>query len=437
MTTDSTDPGDPTDSGHPDDLGGLGPGIRIPARSLDMLINRLEVDPRWSVHALGDMLAATMAPATATALLGLLLEKFPERPEPEAVRRALWSMVIENRSHVFGELPTPEMTFGLTPLADATDVARWLGLTVGELEWFADRGHWLRSKKTALVHYRYVAIPKRDGVRVIEAPKPHLREIQRRILREILDRIPPHRAAQGFVAGRSTASFAWPHSDRNVVLRVDLRNCFPTITSARVRAVFAAVGYRRIARLLSEICTTATPPDVLRGLDFAHASLLRGRHLPQGAPTSPALANLVMRTMDCRIWGYARQNNLHYSRYGDDLAISGDVMDAGKVLWTVLRIIADEGFTVHPDKTKIMYSHQRQQLAGLVVNDRPRVGRVDYDNLRALLHNAIRTGAHAQNRDDHPRFREHVYGKIAWIAATSPGRRNTLLAMAERVDWDR
>ena len=437
MTTDSTDPGDSTDSVHPDDLGGLGPGIRIPARSLDLLINRLEVDPRWSVHALGDMLAATTAPATATALLGLLLEKFPERPEPEAVRRALWSMVIENRSHVFGELPTPEMTFGLTPLADATDVARWLGLTVGELEWFADRGLWLRSKKTALAHYRYVTIPKRDGVRVIEAPKPHLREIQRRILREILDRIPPHRAAQGFVAGRSTASFAWPHSDRNVVLRVDLRNCFPTITSARVRAVFAAVGYRRTSRLLSEICTTATPPDVLRGLDFAHASLLRARHLPQGAPTSPALANLVMRTMDRRIWGYARHNNLHYSRYGDDLAISGDVMDAGQVLWTVLRIIADEGFTVHPDKTKIMYSHQRQQLAGLVVNDRPRVGRVAYDNLRALLHNAIRTGAHAQNRDDHPRFREHVYGKIAWIAATSSSRRNTLLAMAERVDWDR
>ena len=66
-----------------------------------------------------------------------------------------------------------------------------------------------------------------------------------------------------------------------------------------------------------------------------------------------------MRTMDRRIWAYARHNNLHYSRYGDDLAISGDVMDAGKVLWTVLRIIADEGFTVHPDKTKIMYSHQR------------------------------------------------------------------------------
>ncbi|ETD30695.1 reverse transcriptase family protein [Williamsia sp. D3] len=303
-----------TDSAHPDDLGGLGPGIRIPARSLDLLVNRLEVDPRWSVHALGDMLPATTAPATATALLGLLLEKFPERPEPEAVRRALGSMVIENRSHVFGELQTPEMT---------------------------------------------------------------------------------------------------------------------------LRAVFAAVGYRRTSRLLSEICTTATPPDALRELDFAHASLLRARHLPQGAPTSPALANLVMRTMDRRIWGYARHNNLHYSRYGDDLAISGDVMDAGQVLWTVLRIIADEGFTVHPDKTKIMYSHQRQQLAGLVVNDRPRVGRADYDNLRALLHNAIRTGAHAQNRDDHPRFREHVYGKIAWIAATSPARRNTLLAMAERVDWDR
>jgi hypothetical protein len=65
------------------------------------------------------------------------------------------------------------------------------------------------------------------------------------------------------------------------------------------------------------------------------------------------------------------------------------------------------------------------------------VGRAEYDNLRALLHNAIRAGAHAQNRDDHPRFREHVYGKIAWIGATSRTRRTSLLAMAERVDWNR
>jgi hypothetical protein len=322
-------------------------------------------------------------------------------------------------------------------LTDATAVAQWLNLTMGELEWLADRGHWLRSKWAPLQHYRYIRLPKRDGVRMIEAPKPHLREIQRRILREILDHIPPHRAAQGFVRGTSTTSFAWPHSDRPVVLRIDLRNFFTSVTFARVRAVFAAAGYRTASRVLAELCTTTTPSAVLGGLDFTHADLLRARHLPQGAATSPALANLVLRGMDRRIWGYAQRHGLHYTRYGDDLAISGDVMDPDRVLWTTLRIIADEGFTVHPDKTRIMHAHQRQQLAGLVVNDRPQVKRADFDALRALLHNAIRTGAQEQNRGGHPHFREHVYGTIAWIGASGTRRREVLLDMANRVDWNR
>jgi hypothetical protein len=384
------------------------------------------------------MLAATMEPEVATALLGPLLERFPQRPlDPESVRRVLRSLIVENRSKMFGEPPEPAMIFGLRPLHDVTEVAQWLNLTVSELEWFADRGQWLRSKKATLQHYRYIRIPKVDGVRMIEAPKPHLREIQRRILREILDHIPPHRAAQGFVPGTSTTSFAWPHTDRAVVVRIDLRHFFTTITIARVRAVFAAAGYRTTSRVLSELCTTATPSAALGGLGYNHAALLRARHLPQGAATSPALANLVMRNLDRRIWGYARRNELHYSRYGDDLAISGDSMDPRKVLWTLLRIIAAEGFIVHADKTRIMPAHQRQQLAGLIVNDRPLVKRTDFDNLRALLHNAIRTGAQAQNRDDHPHFRDHVYGKISWIGATSSRRRQVLLTLAERVDWNR
>lgn len=419
-------------------LGGLGSAIRVSAESVDLFVTRLEVDPRWTVSALAEMLAATMDGDVVTHVLGLLLDRFPERPaDPEAVRAVLNPLVGEPRHREFDDPPTPDMRFDLPQLADYSEVARWLNLTVGELEWFADRGHWLRTANATLQHYRTWQVPKRDGVRMIEAPKPHLREIQRRILRTILDHIPPHRAAQGFAPGTSTSSFAWPHTDRPVVVRLDLRNCFSSIGIARVRAVFAAVGYDTTARVLAELCTTTTPIADLRGVDHRLASLLRLRHLPQGGPTSPALANLVMRSMDRRIWGYALRHGLKYSRYGDDLAISGDRMDPDRVLWVVLRIIADEGFTVHSDKTKIMHAHQRQQLAGLVVNDRPRVARRDCDNLRALLHNAIRTGAGAQNRSGHPDFRAHIEGKIAWIGATSPQRRAALLAMAAQVDWER
>jgi RNA-directed DNA polymerase len=326
---------------------------------------------------------------------------------------------------------------GLPDLYDVEQLAHWLDFTVPELEWFSDRGGWLRRARPPLRHYRIWRRAKRDGVRVIEAPKPRMRETQRRLLHRLVERIPAHSAARGFVRGSSAAAFAWPHSDRPVVLRVDLRHCFESITVQRVRAVFREAGYApQIARLLAELCTTATPLDELHDIEINHAALLRERHLPQGAPTSPHLANLVMRSLDRRLDGYANRNKLRYSRYGDDIALSGDAMDADRALWTTLRVVHAEGFTVHPDKVRIMGRHQQQRLAGLVVNDRPQVARVDVDNLRALLHNAIRHGAASQNRDDHPDFRAHVYGLIAWVGATGESRRRRLLRMADRVDWD-
>lgn len=325
---------------------------------------------------------------------------------------------------------------GLPDLFDVEQLAWWLDFTVPELEWFADRGGWLRTARPTLRHYRVWHRTKRDGVRVIEAPKPRMRETQRRLLRRLVEKIPAHPAARGFVAGSSVAAFAWPHADRPTVLRADLRHCFETITLPRVRTVFGDAGYPpHIARVLAELCTTTTPADVLSGVDAGHAALLRGRHLPQGAPTSPHLANLVMRSLDRRLAGYARRHDLRYTRYGDDLALSGDAIDSGPALWTLARIVESEGFTLHPAKVRIMHRHQQQRLAGLVVNDRPRVARADYDDLRALLHNAATHGASSQNRDGHPDFRAHVLGLIGWVGATGEQRRRRLLAMADEVDW--
>lgn len=142
-----------------------------------------------------------------------------------------------------------------------------------------------------------------------------------------------------------------------------------------------------------------------------------------------------MRSLDRRLHGFAAANGLAYTRYGDDLALSGDAMDADRALWVVLNVIASEGFSVHAGKLRIMQRHQRQALTGLVVNDHPRVSRTDYDNLRALLHNARRKGASSQNHSGHPDFRAHVFGLIAWVGASDPIRRERLLRMADDVDW--
>lgn len=320
----------------------------------------------------------------------------------------------------------------------SVDLARSLDLTISELEWFADRGEWLRTKPRPLRHYRPMQISKKVGARLLEVPKPRLREIQRKILRRILDLVPPHDAAHGFVRGRSPLTFAAPHAQSEIVIGADLAQFFPSISGSRVHAVFAALGYPpAVAGVLTGLCTVATPADTLRGLPYAQASQLRTAHLPQGAPTSPALANLVARKLDIRLNGLAQANWLTYTRYADDLAFSGiEVADVGTLLWTVEQIARDEGFAIHPRKTKVMRPHRRQHLTGLVINDQPPYPRDDYDRLRALLHNAATTSAQEQNRDGVENFRAHIYGRIAHIGETSTTRRRTLLRLAERVDWD-
>lgn len=398
----------------------------------------------WTWPEVLRALRAVLARDLADAVAPRLFELSPTEPRhPEAVlveALAPWTLPPPEPPLILRpQEPRSSGTVreGLPDLYDVTQLAHWLDFTVPELEWFADRGGWLRTSRPPLRHYRIWRRSKRDGFRVIEAPKPRMRETQRRLLRRLVEHIPAHPCARGFVAGSSTTAFAWPHSDRPVVLRADLRHCFETITTAQVCRVFHDVGYpAHIARILAELCTTATPIDELGGIDLAHRALLRDRHLPQGAPTSPHLANLVMRGLDRRLDGYARANGLRYTRYGDDLALSGDPMDADRTLWVVLKIIEAEGFTAHPDKVRVMYQHQQQRLAGLVVNDRPQVSRAAYDSLRALLHNAAAHGARSQNHADHPDFRAHVLGLISWVGATNPTRRRRLLQMADAVDWD-
>ncbi|MDV7090286.1 reverse transcriptase family protein [Rhodococcus opacus] len=160
-----------------------------------------------------------------------------------------------------------------------------------------------------------------------------------------------------------------------------------------------------------------------------------GAHLPQGAPTSPALANLVAYRLDRRLTRLARTHRAGYTRYADDLAFSGTELAVDRLIHAVGRIVADEGFSVHTGKTRIMWAHRRQHLAGLVVNTRPQVARTEYDDLRALLFNCARYGPDSQNRDGRPYFREYVYGRIAWVGESNASRKRSLHALAARVDW--
>lgn len=332
-------------------------------------------------------------------------------------------------------------------------LADWLGLTAGELEWFADLcglGRRLPAS-SKLSHYFYRPLAKPGGgVRLIEAPKPRLKQLQHFILHGLLCRIPVHDAAHGFRRGRSIRSFGTPHVGRDVILRMDLENFFPSISGARVQALFRTAGYpERVADLLGGLLTNSTPRSAwgvpVGGAEEEAARLVAARrlhahrHLPQGAPSSPAVANLCAYRLDCRLSGLAAAAGAVYTRYSDDLAFSGDEDFARQVERFAVHaaaIAVDEGFAVNHRKTRVMRPGVRQRLAGLVVNQKLNLPRDEYDRLKAILTNCARHGPEGQNRDGRPLFREHLGGRVAFAESVNPSRGARLREIFERIRWD-
>jgi len=340
--------------------------------------------------------------------------------------------------------PIPALKHTNVPaLATEGDLAHWLQVPLAHLDWLTDARRTLRREtRPALQHYEHVWKPKSDGThRLIEGPKPRLREIQRRILREILDRLAPHDAAHGFVRNRCCATAAAKHAGEEVVVTVDLSNFFLNVPLARVHAIFRCLGYPySVARTLTRLCTTATPLTVLdaQQVDFLTRQRFATPHLPQGAPTSPALANLAAQRLDRRIAGLVRRFEARYTRYADDLTFSGDRAFHRQIpsfLRAVSEIVKDEGFALNTPKTRIMPRSTRQAVTGIVVNDHINVTRPTYDALKATLTNCVRHGPASQNHHAHPNFRSHLDGRIAWVGSLNPQRGEKLRRIFEAINW--
>ncbi len=221
--------------------------------------------------------------------------------------------------------------------------------------------------------YRQFTIPKRSGGhRRILAPQKELKSVQRRILRRLLALLVSHPAATGFERGRSIVTNASRHLGRAVVVRMDLRDFFDSTSARRVRRFFRRIGWNRpAARRLGELCTH------------------RGA-LPQGAPTSPRLANLVNYRLDTRLNNLAAAFGATYTRYADDLVFSFDVdkrTQTRRLINLVKLIVREEGYRVHTRrKLHIRRRHQQQRVTGLVVNDRVNLPRRTRRWLRAVEH---------------------------------------------------
>ncbi|HEX7866283.1 MAG TPA: reverse transcriptase family protein [Variovorax sp.] len=341
--------------------------------------------------------------------------------------------------------------FALPNIPTLADLAQWLELDADRLAWLTSPAQAFRapadpSAQQPASHYRYQLQPKHlGGLRLLEIPKADLKRAQRRILDDLLQHVPVHETAHGFVPGRSVASHAAAHAGKEVVIGFDLRDFFPGVRASRVHATWRTLGYPEgVARALTALCTHRTDAAVIErlrddgGLDWMGAKRLAAPHLPQGSPCSPALANLCAFRLDLRLEGLAWVFGATYTRYADDLVFSGPA--SLRAQFSALRawvdgIAADEGFELHPRKVRCMPRHRQQRVTGMVVNDKANAPREDFDRLKAVLHRCAMDGPASQNHAKVADFRGHLLGHIAWIGQFSPTRKARLMRLFERIEW--
>src|SRR5688572_27172423 len=305
-------------------------------------------------------------------------------------------------------------------LQNRDDVAQLLGVTTKQLNFHL---YVLPSERK----YKTFIIPKKSGeTRQISAPASPIKIIQRK-LKQVLETVyNPKAATHGFVIRRNIVSNARLHKKRRYVLNVDLENYFPTIHFGRVRGMFMGNPYNlnnEVSTILAQICC-------------------HNKVLPQGAPTSPIISNMICARLDAKLQQLAKEHQCIYSRYADDITFSTNrskfpsalayLSEIGQVELgsELLSVIEENGFQINSKKTRLQVKHQRQEVTGLTVNKYPNVKRRFVKQVRAILHawDKYKLDSTAQNYfENHakytysnpqtyrPPFQKIVLGKIQFI----------------------
>jgi retron-type reverse transcriptase len=334
---------------------------------------------------------------------------------------------VEEAKHLFGSqrtsnaairtlLPDEEQLkrYGLPLWRSEADLAEALNLSPKELRFFS-----IHRAMDRVSHYVAYTIPKASGgTRLIMAPKKRLKSLQRRLLQHLVSKLPHSEHAHGFLPCRSVRTGAEPHVGRKVLLQMDLKDFFPTITYGRVRGLMIALGYGYpVAATLAALMTEAErQPVEIDGVVYQVP--IGRRHAVQGAPTSPGLSNSIVLRLDRRLAGLARFFGFRYTRYADDLTFSGDD-DTGLhgLRLQTTRIIEAEGFRVNVRKTHVSRRGQSQRVTGVTVNKQLGLSRKERRRLRAAIHQLNQ--ARSEGEAD-PRRAQRIKGELAYLAMLNP-----------------
>lgn len=256
-------------------------------------------------------------------------------------------------------------------------------------------------------YYKTYFIPKKNGKsREIAEPLTSLKFIQRWILENILDKCETSAYAKAYLKGMSVKDNAKFHKKQPILLTMDICDYFGTISFKSVLNFFLHLGYKKpVAVMLANLCTL-------------------NEKLPQGAPTSPALSNCITREMDDEIANYAMPRKIRYTRYADDIALSGE-FDVRECIFVVRRIVERHGFSINQEKTHVRKSWQRQTVTGIAVNDKLQVPGAVRKRLRQEIYYIVKYGieGHIEKRGLQVKpsyYLQHIIGQVSYCLFINP-----------------
>lgn len=272
------------------------------------------------------------------------------------------------------------------------------------------------------LHYKECYIPKRSGgARRLLIPSLTLKYVQRWILDNILSRMHQSEFAVGFKKKNSIVDNAKRHINQKCVVNIDIADFFPSIKFDTIFKIFYYYGYtKEISFILAQLCTYEN-------------------ELPQGSPASPCISNITCLRLDKRLLGLARSYNANYSRYADDITFSGNP-GIENSLRIVEQILDDEGFTLNHKKTRLAYTHQRQEVTGLIVNDgKVRVSKRYKRSLMQEIYYCRKFGvdSHLSHIESIKKFyKEHLYGKAYFVYMVEPNTGKEVIKQLNEINWD-
>lgn len=271
-------------------------------------------------------------------------------------------------------------------------------------------------------HYNRSKIPKKNGnTRLLNIPSMTLKRIQKWLLINIFEKMPISNYATGFCKNKSIIDNAIPHLNKECVINLDIKDFFPSITYEDVFRIVYNMGYSYdLTCYIAKFCTYK-------------------KRLPQGSPASPYISNIRCLKLDNRISKLAETFHASYTRYADDITISG-ANNIVKLINTVKEIIIDEGFIINEHKTRIRFQHQRQEVTGIIVNGKtPKLPKEFKAEVRKELYYCKKFGPYNHQLrigDMHSFYKEHLYGKILFINMVEEKLGKQMIEDFNSIAWD-